>query len=357
MVGGPPEHGRRLTRTLGARGHRCTRVDDARDARTAAGSGRYEVVLVHRDLPDGDGLELVAWLRNHTPVSKPIVFSDRETLATTMAAVRTGAVDVITEVKDVDCFVERIEQALARTVFEQHREEKLRRLEHVSQDLQKSRDEINGQVGSLCDEMVQAYQDMTSQLDEVAMAAEFRTLIRMELDIEEALRTALEYLLTRTGPTNAAVFLPDLDGRYSLGAYVNYDCPRSDIEPTLARIAEDTCPRLGSAPAIMNFIDPEEFVEYTGIDDPVLRASDVAAFSCRHEGECLAVVILFRADTDPFPPSLLGRLDILRGIFAEHLARIVDVHHRAKPSWPGGEEEHWSDFDDEPDWGFCGIAA
>ena len=171
MVGGPPEHGRRLTRTLGARGHRCTRVDDARDARTAAGSGRYEVVLVHRDLPDGDGLELVAWLRNHTPVSKPIVFSDRETLATTLAAVRTGAVDVITEVKDVDCFVERIEQALARTVFEQHREEKLRRLEHVSQDLQKSRDEINGQVGSLCDEMVQAYQDMTSQLDEVAMAA------------------------------------------------------------------------------------------------------------------------------------------------------------------------------------------
>ena len=69
------------------------------------------------------------------------------------------------------------------------------------------------------------------------------------------------------------------------------------------------------------------------------------------------MVILFRSDTDPFPPSLLGRLDILRGIFAEHLARIVDVHHRAKPSWPGGEEEHWSDFDDEPDWGFGGIAA
>ena len=33
-------------------------------------------------------------------------------------------------------------------------------------------------------------------------------------------------MLTKTGPTNAAVFLPGTGTDFDLGAYVNYDCPR-----------------------------------------------------------------------------------------------------------------------------------
>lgn len=360
VVGGPNRDRDRITRSLSGRGHECTQVARLDDGLAAVRNARFEIVLVHPRLPDGDGLALVEWIRDNTPNSKPIVFNESETLASTLAAVRNGAVDVITETKDVEDFVHRIEHALERSVHEQRREERVRRLQQVSRELESTRDEMTGQVNQLCHEMVRAYEDMTNQLDEVSMASEFRTLMRMELDVEEALRTALEYLLTRTGPTNAAVFLPDLDGKYSLGAYVNYDCPRDGIEPILGQMADNVSPQLGVEPAILNFADAEEFGEFSGIDDPFFDRCDVTAFSCRHDGECLAVVILFRNDADPFPPSLMGRLDTLRDIFAEHLARIIDVHHRAKPSWPDEDEGRWDDhldIDDEPDWGIGGMAA
>ncbi len=359
VVGGRSNDRARLTERLTDRGHRCTHVARLDDGLAAVRAARYEIVLVHPELPDGDGLSLVEWIRDHTPASKPIVFGEGGTLASTLAAVRHGAVDVVTEPRNLDGFVERVETALQRSAFEQRREERIRRLQAVSHELEQSRDAITGQVDQLCHEMVRAYEDLTGQLDEVAMAAEFRTLMRMELDVEEALRTALEYLLTKTGPTNAAVFLPDLDGRYSLGAYVNYDCPRDGIEPILGQMAEELSPRLGAEPAILSFADVEEFGAFSGIDDPYFSTCDVTAFSCRHEGECLATVVLFRGDADPFPPSLMGRLDTLRGIFAEHLARIIDVHHRSKPSWPAEDADDWNtlDADDEPDWGIGGLAA
>ena len=43
-------------------------------------------------------------------------------------------------------------------------------------------------------------------------ALEFTGLIKQELDIENLLRTTLEYVLGRSGPTNAAVFLPTTSG-------------------------------------------------------------------------------------------------------------------------------------------------
>ena len=45
------------------------------------------------------------------------------------------------------------------------------------------------------------------------------------------------HLLTKTGPTNAAVFLPDSVDHYGLGAYVNYDCPRESIAALLDALA------------------------------------------------------------------------------------------------------------------------
>ena len=44
------------------------------------------------------------------------------------------------------------------------------------------------------------------------IVTEFGGLIRQELDIESLLRTTLEFVLGRCGPTNAAVFLPTTSG-------------------------------------------------------------------------------------------------------------------------------------------------
>jgi hypothetical protein len=78
--------------------------------------------------------------------------------------------------------------------------------------------------------------------------------------------------------------------------------------------------------------------------------------SCRHDGRCLAVVVLFRSRQEPFEDHLAGTLEILRGIFAEQIANVIKVHHRAAPSWPkeaGGDDDSL-DYDD---FGFGGLAA
>lgn len=366
VVGGSSNDRSRLVDELADRGHVCTHVSGLGAGMTAVRADTYEVVLIDPELPDGDGLSLVEFIRDQAPACKPIVFSREPTLSNTLAAIRRGAVDVVTEPQDLVAFIERVETALVRGAWEQRREERIRRLQQVCRELEDAREEISGQVESLCREMVHAYEDLTGQLDDVAMATEFRTLMRMELDVEESLRTALEYLLTKTGPTNAAVFLPDLDGRYSLGAYVNYDCPRETIDSTIGSLARTLCPRMAEESTIMAFPCGDDLARFCGTPDATVVGADAVAFSCRHEGECLAVAVLFRNEHDGFEATLSPVLDSLRTIFGEHLARIIDVHHRAKPSWPADDDatiegdggfDHPFEDDDEPDWGFGGMAA
>ena len=66
------------------------------------------------------------------------------------------------------------------------------------------------------DEVNDAYRDLNDRMNDVALATEFGSLIRRELDIESLLRTVLEFVLTKSGPTNAAIFLPASSGDFSL---------------------------------------------------------------------------------------------------------------------------------------------
>jgi hypothetical protein len=69
-------------------------------------------------------------------------------------------------------------------------------------------------------------------------------------------------------------------------------------------------------------------------------------------------MVLFRNRKEPFPETLPATLDILRGIFAEQVAHVVKIHHRANPQWPKDadtrDEYDASDYDD---YGFGGMAA
>ncbi|MCA9290577.1 MAG: GAF domain-containing protein, partial [Phycisphaerales bacterium] len=202
-------------------------------------------------------------------------------------------------------------------------------------------------------------QDISQQMDEIAMASEFRTLIRQELDVEDLLRTALEFLLVKTGPLNAAVFLPNADGEYALGAYVNYDCPRESVGSLIDHLGRWVCPIMADEPDILAFDDPDELGGWIGADIGELAECQVVMLSCHHEGECLAVAILFRQRDEPFDDATGHMLDLLRPIFAEQIATVIRVHHRASPSWPDdahGEDEF--DFnEDYEDYGFGGLAA
>ncbi len=339
-------------------GHRCACADSLIQARSAIARRRFDLLLLNLDLADGDVPELVRALRSVSPPTRSIVFAGAASFAKVVGALRCGAVDFMRLPADVDQLCDRVKSALVEVRADMQREERLVRLKSICKKLAAARHEVSQQVERLCKDLVEAYQDVSLQMTEVAMASEFRTLLKQELDVEALLRTALEYLLTKTDPTNAAVFLPDSAGRFDLGAYVNYDCPRETVTTLLDHLCQYVCPQMAEESEIVAFSDASEFAAWVGAEVGFLAGCQVIAFSCLHEGECLAVMVLFRSKSAPFAEELAGAIDILRPIFAEQISNVIKVHHRATPSWPddpaAGDEYDYNDYDDL---GFGGYAA
>lgn len=187
-------------------------------------------------------------------------------------------------------------------------------------------------------------------MNQVSIASEFRGLIKSELDIEQLLRTTLEFVLARSGPTNAAVFLPTTSGDFSLGAYVNYDCPKDTCDVLLDHLANVVAPRFENLPGVTHITDEATLQQHIGDDALWLVGSHVVAFPCVHQDECLAIVMLFRDQKTGFSQTLIEQLHTIGQLFAAQLARVIHIHHRHLPKdkWGmiGDPPAHNDDYDD-----------
>lgn len=181
---------------------------------------------------------------------------------------------------------------------------------------------------------------------------EFVRLIQGELDVETLLRHALEFVLARIGPTNAAVFLPGSTGEYALGAYVNLSCPKETAEVMLDHLANIAAPKLENAVGVIDLSDPERLSQVLGEGAEWLTGQRVLAFACRQENECLAVFVLFREDSRPFAADSATALSMVRDEFGKQLARVIRIHHRHLPrdKW-GAPGDGWDSAEDEPSGG------
>ena len=179
-------------------------------------------------------------------------------------------------------------------------------------------------------------------MNQVAISSEFGGLIKQELDLEVLLRTTLEYILSKSGPTNAAVFLPATSGDYTLGAYVNYDCPKETVDVLLDHMANVVAPRFEDLTDVAHLTDPAEINEKVTGDAMWIGDSHIVAFACRHEAECLAIFLFFRDSRSPYPDTFVNQLRVMRDLFAAQLARVVRIHHRHLP------KEKWGALGDPP---------
>ena len=334
IVGGAADFQRSLEAKLAGCGHQVQSVDGRDRALKAIARTRYDLVLLHAALPDGDGLDVARTLGHTASLTRTIVLLKRQSFEQAVEALRCGAVDVVDGRIALDDLAARIESALKASRADIQREQRLDQFKVVCKKLVAAREEVSEHLDRLCQDLVSAYQDVSVQMTEVAMAAEFRTLLKQELDVEDLLRTALEYLLTKTGPTNGAVFLPGAEQSFDLGAYVNFDCPRETITVLLNHLCRAVCPQMADETDIVSFDDAAAFADWIGADAGFLTGCHVLGFSCLHEGKCMAVMVLFRSKDEPFEESLAPTIDILRAIFAEQLANVIRIHHRARPQWP-----------------------
>lgn len=184
-------------------------------------------------------------------------------------------------------------------------------------------------------------------ISDAVIGEEFDRTIRRELDIEVLLRRALEFLLAHGGPTNAAVFLPSTSGDFSLGAYVNYSCPKDTAEVLLDHLANSVAPHLQDAEGVLNLSSPAGHDEFLADTAAWLSDAEVLAFSCRHDGECLAVFMLFRPRHIPFPEPFVGMLPIVARRFGAQVARVISIHHRHLPREQWGAPGDPRDASDE----------
>ena len=294
-----------------------------------------DLIFVSERVPASVYAPIAAQARRISSSTKLLVVGERPRAAVLLDAVRAGAVDWIDLSAEDGTQASRIHAALELGRDDRRREERIARLKGICRKLAVTRGEISKQVDSLSDDLNHAWSDVRERLDEAALAGEFRGLLSQELDVEELLRTAMQYLLTKTGATNAAVFLPGSKAtQFGLGAYVHYDCPRTSAAPLLTRLADDVCPRLAASNDIVRFADTDEFVRSLGVEASVLDDAELIAWPAHHGGECYGVFFLFRNRSEPFRDELASLVDVLRPVFAAQMAKLVRVHHRSKFEWP-----------------------
>jgi DNA-binding response OmpR family regulator len=314
----------------------------------------FDAVVCEAFLPDAPGLELVRLLSAAQPGARAVLVADRPTVDLAVAALRLGAADLLSASPLAPAeALASIHAAVSDSREARGRSKQLTRLERDNHRLAEARRRTEEQVDALCTDMVGAYQELAEQVNSMSLGSEFNEIIRQELDIEDLLRKVLEFMLEKIGPINAAIFLPANHSDFSLGAYVNYDCPRDAADMLLEHLADVLPGRFQDDEGVRTFATAEELAADLDEEHIWIENSAVLVASCRNDDECLAVLTLFRDDNAPFSEETAAQVETMATLFAAQLARVIRVHHRhAEP-----EEEFGWDVDEDAGDGFGGLAA
>lgn len=328
-------------------------VETAAEATDRFDASRQDAVVLFADEIDDATDRLLASLAGQDAADRVVLLCARPTFELASDAMRRGVTEILTCPVDAAALRAAIDRVASRARRDREQERKVARLKDVCRRLHQARQDANEQVETLSNDLVVAYRDLSRQIADATLASEFRTLLHQELDLEDLLRTSLEYLLSKVGPTNAAVFLPEGEGEWSLGAYVNYDRDRESVEMLFDHLGNVVAPRVAEEAGVVRVNDRPDLLDADAEGLSFLGGCDTLAFACDHAGETMAVIVLFRERADAFTPELIESLDIMRGIFARQVDRVVKIHRRAEPAWP---KEPADEYDDDFGGGE-GIAA
>lgn len=315
------------------------------EARAVIAAGPIDVAIIEPDLADGSGLDLADELKGTTTPPQTVVVSSSTDFAQAQQAMRAGASDYILRPLGDDVATQaglcrdlsdRIGAALERQAADREQHRRVRRLKKLCKRLDDARQEVTDQVDVLCNDLVTAYQELANQINHLSNTTDLSEVIGDELDLEVLLRKTLEYLIKKAGPCNAAIFLPSTADEFSLGGYVNYDCTKDSADMLLEHLADVLAPKIADhcEEMILHVDNNHGLTELLGDDWNYLADCHLLSFACSHEGDALAVVALFRDDSEPFSPAMIETAATIGEMLGEQLARIIRVHHRGMADVP-----------------------
>lgn len=299
------------------------------DARQYLADHSIDLAVIQPKLPDGDGFDLATEIARISRTTATVVIAETANFADAQRALRAGIDDLIVNENAGEDFSERIQHALDRKTREKAHDQRVQRLRRLCKKLNAARDEVSKQVDILCNDLVTAYQELACQMQNVVQTSEYADLVKDELDLEALLRTTLEHLMAKLGPSNAAIFLPASMDEYSLGGYVNYDCTSESADFLLEHLADTLAPRIASAADMVHLTARDDIERWIGETTGPLENASILAAPCMSQDECLAVLVLFRDVDQPFEEEHLDRVSSLAPMLGDTLERIIRVHHRS----------------------------
>jgi len=312
----------------------------------------YDAAIIPMVLSDGQGFDLVRLIEASAQHTKTIVLADRPLVTDAIDAMRSGAVDLLAVPIAEAELLAAVICAVDKARHDRKRTEKTDHLKSLCKKLHSSQQQMATNVDALGADLLDAYEDLSDEHRLDAPSNEpttFAGQIANDLDIESLLRKSLEHMLSMTGPTNAAVFLPCNHSDFNLGAYVNYDCPRDTVDVLLDQLADLLAPNLQDVKGVVSLSGGREITEFLGDDAGWLTDYEVVAFACRNGDECLAVITFFRELGRDFAKPTVDELKSMGDLLAAQLARVVKIHHRHMPDheWSG-----WFEEEDDEDFGW-----
>jgi DNA-binding response OmpR family regulator len=307
-----------------------------------------EVVLVNLQIGDHGGIELIKTLKRRYGNTDIVALSRSRRGEACLDAFHAGASDMLLA-PYAACDIQQILIAAAvRRQDMQRRMQRHERLRGTCRRLNKARHEISQQVDILCNDLVRAYQDMAQQLNLTQNAAEFAQLLAGELDVEGVLRRTMEWLLKKLGPVNAAIFLPNGEEQFALGAYLNLDT-KADA-PLIETLGHTIVGQARGATALS--LEEDAIIEELfGEEGHPLKGRQWLAIGCNTPRECLGVLVIFcgkaagcgktaggLGGTTDLNGQARGLIEAAAPILAERIENALGLYQRLHP-FEGDETE------------------
>lgn len=308
---------------------------DVAQALTALQHKPADLVLVNMQIQDNAGSTLVQTIQAQCPAARVVALTRAHNSDTCVGAWRAGAADILFAPLKLEETRGVIGAALGKSIAQQQNTARQRRLRTVCKRLNKARHEISQQVDLLCNDLVRAYQDLAAQLNQTQAITEYASAIEAQTGLEGLMRATMEWVLKKFGPINAAVFLPDSEGNYTLGAYLNLDTPAED--GFIEALSRTLSPQ-AAAGGLIQLETDVAIDEMFGKEGRALTGRTWLAHGCFAGRECLGVLLLFRNQSVALEAGMASVLQAISPILAEKIGHIMRLHHRLSRLHDTGEE-------------------